>query len=1704
MAPLVGRPLRGHLPMRRARSTPRRRSRGSRIVFARRGRLARSLALLGLGSLLVAYPVPIAAAATQGDLESGPPPLVIPGFAYPQFEQERDADRGREAAGGGAGEAAPADAGEPAASGGTGGGAPAAGDDTPPAAPSGSDQAPAGAEPVVEVVENSYALAPLPSADEEQDPFAGLQLIHSGTGPVPIMGIDPLSAGQAQPLDDPLAPSLLPPLPADDSAVVVDESPADDDAKVNATGSSAKAGAAGSTKAASAKARTAASSAKAGATASSSGRPTAVEIDAVLDDVIAAARTAEAAQPATTVVRVAAEVPESAPAAQPAPAVNDVPEAAAPAPAVEAPATEIEAAEAPAADIQSAAPAPEIQSGTPAPEIEAAVEPAPVAEPVEAAPPEAPAEAAGPTLEAQPMVAPAAGEPAAMVSPQAGGLISASSATVVASGPVVTAVVATSVAPAVVYVPPPPPVTPELLEAAATTLSDAAFAGDLGLDPAPLAVPVGSSASDSAGLGISAADLAAAGLTAVDQPGIAVVSPADDAPAPGLGTPLTAAATASASGGLAVTGTTALAPADSAGTSALLAPDPDSTTSEPSELTAGRGPPAPGSVLILAAEGGTVVSGDASLTFLPGSLPADAYVQIRPSTVIATEHAYDLSAWDAATGESIETFRSPPQLTITTDGVPSHIVYVAPDGTTQDIASSFDGAAVTAGLPHFSTYMAAPLPWRIQLIDANDHSLVISVVGTDIVVVVDGGAPETRPIDAVTLIRFLTGSGNDTVTLLGPVPVPVFFEAGTGNDRILGPAADATWNLNGVGSGSMSVDGPVANPAVSFTGVEDIVGAAGNRDLFLIAAGADFGLVDGGAGGTDGIELAGLTGLPVVEPSGTGTLTLGVPPNQRTIDYADIEPGLVITFSGTDRQVFLEQIDDDTYRVRQDVGQDVTFTVVSGGALTIYAGGADVQLGAVNLTGTLLIVKQADNLSFVGNLTTNGLVVRALRTIGVAAGVTLDARPGDLTLAVNAAVDLDWLAITPFFKDRSAAGSLTVGAGATLRGADVSLTVNTTTANFADFEVDEFAVGQYFGSLAPALEEGLLPDFIDNATQANPDAPDTIERDQGSWFDDGFQVGQTIQIAGSLHNDGFFHIAAITDLVMTLAAGEALTTEYATSEVQIDGVVLMTGTPDLTFATATVPGDTVDQITRSTGDWVADGFKVGQTISLCTRQTDGTCGTGVNDGDYTVLAVSATVLTVDAANAFTAGTFAGRRVTAQGSPGEIPLSVVDHRVRLTATDVGFFFTGATLMRGEGSWIADGFAPHMTVVVSGRSVNAGSYTVLSVTADTLTFANGVTFLDERVKTGVDVQGVAGVTPPPTIDTLPALTFAGQTISRDDGRAWALDGFAAGQRITILGTRGDGVTSNDGSYVIASLAGTVITIVGGPFIAETTTPDAPEATDADPEATNDPATSVDITAHVSPTIPELHFSGQTITRSSGSWLADEFVVGDRILVDDTVANNSQYEIAAISDAAITIAGPPTATLNEEYVRGATVNRMVPASQVNGGQPLTVAVLGDALKLRLAGISDLVKYIAQVMFLDATATITIADTAFIDATGSLTIDATTVANMALKTESLWIGVTFGDSDARATVTVGNATLHAVGALAVTAHVTHTMAVGTKIVMGLNPKAMFVQRQINCRISTCRAGLIPGPALVAAVGYGKSTTSVTVGDAAIVQGGY
>jgi len=119
-------------------------------------------------------------------------------------------------------------------------------------------------------------------------------------------------------------------------------------------------------------------------------------------------------------------------------------------------------------------------------------------------------------------------------------------------------------------------------------------------------------------------------------------------------------------------------------------------------------------------------------------------------------------------------------------------------------------------------------------------------------------------------------------------------------------------------------------------------------------------------------------------------------------------------------------------------------------------------------------------------------------------------------------------------------------------------------------------------------------------------AAHTIARSSGSFVADGFAAGDTIRVSGSTADNG-------NKGVPTIVAAGLLTFAAGMTEGGPDSGVTITAEPTLTFAAG---GET---ITRNRGSWLADGFRVGDSIAVT--------GTASNNATLVVTAISATVMT---------------------------------------------------------------------------------------------------------------------------------------------------------------------------------------------------------------------------------------------------------------------------------------------------------------------------------------------------------------------------------------------------------------------------------------------------------------------------------------------
>ncbi len=142
--------------------------------------------------------------------------------------------------------------------------------------------------------------------------------------------------------------------------------------------------------------------------------------------------------------------------------------------------------------------------------------------------------------------------------------------------------------------------------------------------------------------------------------------------------------------------------------------------------------------------------------------------------------------------------------------------------------------------------------------------------------------------------------------------------------------------------------------------------------------------------------------------------------------------------------------------------------------------------------------------------------------------------------------------------------------------------------------------------------------------------------------------------------------------------------------------VRMSGTPTLTFLEVGAGSDT---ITRSAGSFVADGFAIGDVITVA--------GSVSNNVTSKIVGVSALVLTLG---------------PAAGAPDDL----VNEGPVSNCTIVGsnsLVFAATTATRSGGSWLNDGFAVGDSVTFAGTASNNATFVITVLTATVMTFASG---------------------------------------------------------------------------------------------------------------------------------------------------------------------------------------------------------------------------------------------------------------------------------------------------------------------------------------------------------------------------------------------
>ncbi len=490
----------------------------------------------------------------------------------------------------------------------------------------------------------------------------------------------------------------------------------------------------------------------------------------------------------------------------------------------------------------------------------------------------------------------------------------------------------------------------------------------------------------------------------------------------------------------------------------------------------------------------------------------------------------------------------------------------------------------------------------------------------------------------------------------------------------------------------------------------------------------------------------------------------------------------------------------------------------------------------------------------------------------------------------------------------------------------------------------------------------------------------TITRtDGGSWITQGFAIGQAITITGSAVDATAAGktdtIIGITASTITLATQDNIVT-YGSSGAP-KAATLQHNTTDsqdavkgfFTASTATIPGT----ITRTDGgNWLTDGFAVGQTILVSSSAKNSTVGATF----YTVTAVTPTVLTLSLSDTIVAEATAAapealkvQHIFAYKMTSAQTTTLTSHIRDWTPAELLNTFNAGLLKSVTDTVITVG-APNITganvTILTADSVGeqvGGAVTIpLSYAPNPPTTLTSAQSAALAAAERVDVQYLAGS--PITAK----VNFTANTITRTDGGNWA--GLSVGEYLSVLGANGD-YTQNetDGTlfYKVDAINGATLTI-------DSTTPIpaiehnisvtvAPVVLDPLVQATAAPVhASVYFT-------PNTGTAGGTITRTDGlNWITQGFAVGDLIEITGSANDSTSPDVPDV----ITAVTATTLTLAPEDLVVAEATSAAPETitVTLGVTPKPVAIEITQIKpinIEATGVINITA--AQSVFVDST---------------------------------------------------------------------------------------------------------------------------------------
>ncbi len=532
-----------------------------------------------------------------------------------------------------------------------------------------------------------------------------------------------------------------------------------------------------------------------------------------------------------------------------------------------------------------------------------------------------------------------------------------------------------------------------------------------------------------------------------------------------------------------------------------------------------------------------------------------------------------------------------------------------------------------------------------------------------------------------------------------------------------------------------------------------------------------------------------------------------------------------------------------------------------------------------------------------------------------------------------------------------------------------------------------------------------------------------------------------------------------------------------------------------------------DTITRSTGNWIIDGFEVGQVLdvtnSLLNDNFPDMNGGIQNPEIYRIASVTASVITLTQGNILHQETATGV-IIKEGVPK------LTGNPELTIFSTGSPFARIDQIDPDRSFPAEGIEALelLNVIDAVNPLNNGLYRV-------------------NISTNEQVELIAVETRPETSGV--ELTFTqdedgADVIQRATGD-WFLEGYELGMFIEVSGTNSNNTDSGAGGgnaerYQIAAMTESEITLItNGTLLQETST----SAT------VREVVTDVPIQANGYVFVPADYDIQITRAENSGSFLEEGFQAGQTISVEGSqLDNDGTYTVTAVTDLSLVLSDDDSVNdeINQDiFVLGVLTTltpEMVPLMAVGrDGLPLpNPASLGvaaedviDNLKVSASLLSPFINQalggIAQGNISDASSHVVIGNGSRFTASGDVLISSHTMADVTLSSAGLSlpffgallggvnipVGAGFGVSEADATAIVqNNVNITAGGVFNLDSHIQNTLAVTIMATSGQLFQTGIVQslpQQVRAPTIPVQ---IPFPSLTLAFGLGDSDSESAI----------